>query len=95
MHRNHPVTDYRAVVDDRTQFLDVREPHELAESSIPGTINIPLGVLPERIKQLDPTRRVVVLCRSGGRSTMAAQLLTSQGFTDVVNLEGGMLAYTR
>lgn len=94
-HRNHPITDYKTVVDDATQFLDVRQPDEVAESSIPGAINIPLGDLPEKIKDLDPTRRVVVLCRSGGRSTMAAELLTLQGFADVVNLDGGMLALTK
>lgn len=91
-YRNHPITDYRNVVGDTTQILDVRQPEELAESSFPGSVNIPLGVLPARINELDSTRRVVVLCRSGGRSAMAAEMLTSQGFGDVVNLAGGMLA---
>lgn len=95
MYRNHPASDYRSVVDDTTQFVDVRQPEELAEFSIPGAVNIPLGVLPKRIAELDPTRRVVVLCRSGGRSSMAAEMLSSQGFADVVNLEGGMLACSR
>ena len=93
MHRDHPVADYGSVVDDTTQFLDVRQPAEFAEATLPGAINIPLDVLPERLADLDPQRRVVLLCRSGGRSTMAAELLTVHGFTDVVNLAGGMLAF--
>jgi len=91
---NHPVTDYTAVVDSSTQFLDVREPAEIVEGSLPGTVNIPLGQLPTRVPELDRNRRVVVLCRSGGRSAHAAKLLADVGFTDVVNLDGGMLAYS-
>jgi hydroxyacylglutathione hydrolase len=90
---NHPVTDYAAVVDSSTQFLDVREPAEVDEGTLPGTLNIPLGQLPTRVTELDRNRRVVVFCRSGGRSAHAARLLADVGFTDVVNLDGGMLAY--
>jgi len=91
---NHPVTEYAAVVDSSTQFLDVREPAEIVEGTLPGTVNIPLGQLPSRVVELDRNRRVVLLCRSGGRSTHAANLLADVGFTDVVNLDGGMLAYS-
>ncbi len=92
MHVDHPVADFRSVVADGAQFVDVREPDEVAAGSLPGATNIPLGELEARIGELDPARRVVVLCRSGGRSTSAAEFLTANGFTDVVNLEGGMLA---
>lgn len=92
LHTDHPVNDYRSVVDQDTQFVDVREPDEVAAGSLPGTTNIPLGELKDRAGELDPGKRVVLLCRSGGRSTAAAKQLTSLGFTDVVNLEGGMLA---
>lgn len=90
-HRDHPAADYRSVVDDDTQFIDVREPNEVAAGTLSGAVNVPLSELPNRIGELDPKRRVVLLCRSGGRSTMAAQALTAAGFTDVVNLAGGML----
>ena len=92
MHRDHPVNDYASVVVDDTQFIDVREPDEVAAGTLPGTVNIPLGTIPDRVGELDPNRRVVLLCRSGGRSTQAANFLTAQGFGDVINLEGGMLA---
>lgn len=91
-HRDHPATDYESIVDADTQLIDVREPFEVAAGTLPGAINIPLGELPARMSELDPNRRVVLLCRSGGRSTAAAQALTAAGFTDVVNLSGGMLA---
>lgn len=94
MHRDHPVNDFATVIDDVTQFIDVREPDEVAEGTLPGTINIPLGSLPDRIGELDPGRRAVILCRSGGRSTQACRFLVANGFDDVVNLDGGMLAYT-
>ena len=75
------------------QLIDVRQPDEVAQGTLPGAVNIPLDVLPDRMGELDPARPVVLLCRSGGRSGMAAELLTGAGFTDVVNLSGGMLAY--
>jgi rhodanese-related sulfurtransferase len=88
-----PVNDYATVVDDTAQFVDVREPGEVAQGTIPGTVNIPLGQIPGRLHELDPQCRVVLLCRSGNRSGQAAQFLTDHGFTDVVNLTGGMLAF--
>ncbi|MEE9417521.1 MAG: rhodanese-like domain-containing protein [Acidimicrobiales bacterium] len=92
-HTDHPVTDYQAALGDDGQLVDVREPQEVAEGTLPNALNIPLGDLADRVEELDPQRRVVVLCRSGGRSTNASEYLTSVGFTDVVNLAGGMLAY--
>lgn len=91
MHTDHPVADYAAVVGSDGQLVDVREPSEVAEGSLPGAVNIPLGDLPARIGELDPDRRVVLLCRSGGRSGQAAEFLSASGFGDVVNLAGGML----
>lgn len=95
MHSDHPITDYQAVVLDDTQFIDVREPTEVARGTLPGTINIPLGDLPEQFDELDKERRVVVMCQRGGRSTDAALMLTDAGFTDVVNLKGGMHAWDK
>lgn len=91
-HIDHPVNDYQEVLIEGTQFIDVREPKEVAAGTLPGTTNIPLGELPDRISELDPNRRVVLLCAVGGRSTTAAEFLTAAGFIDVVNLAGGMKA---
>jgi len=88
--REHPVTDYRALLADDIQLVDVREPFEVGTGTLPGAVNIPLGELPARVGELDPARRVLLLCRSGNRSGQAAQWLAAQGFGDVVNLTGGM-----
>ncbi len=68
MYRNRPVTDYTSVVGADTQFVDVRQPDEVASGGIDGAINIPLAELPTRTQELDPGKRIVLLCRSGGRS---------------------------
>lgn len=83
--------DYLSILGDDGQLVDVREPWEFEADSLPEAINLPLGDLSNRIDELDRSRRVVLLCRSGGRSANAAELLTGCGFADVVNLTGGML----
>lgn len=93
MHTDHPIADYETTLGPDAQLVDVRQPDEVAEGTLPGAVNIPLDTLDGRLDELDRDRRVVVFCRSGGRSTKASELLTGSGFTDVVNLAGGMLAY--
>jgi len=78
-------------------LLDVREPAELTDQlgKIDGVVNIPLGQLEKRIGELDKTKKIVTICKSGGRSMVAAQLLVRNGFPQVFNLNGGMLAYRK
>lgn len=90
-YRELPVAEYRRAVGADGQLIDVREPSEVADGTLPGARNIPLASLPHRVHELDRHRPVVVLCRSGARSSRAAAWLADQGF-DVVNLAGGMLA---
>lgn len=75
-------------------LLDVREDYERAEFNI-GGIHIPLGDLTGSFEKLAPHKdeEIVVYCRSGKRSGMAAHLLGQAGFANVRNLEGGMLAW--
>lgn len=75
------------------QFLDVREPHERLRRSIPGTLHIPLGSLPRHLHRLDPSRPVLVHCKSGMRSAAACHLLRQMGFREVYNLRGGIDAW--
>lgn len=75
------------------QFIDVREAHERLARSIPGTLHIPLGALPRHLHRLDPSRPVVVHCKSGMRSAAACQLLRQMGFREVYNLRGGIDAW--
>ncbi len=92
-HREHPVNEYVSLFDADTQLIDVRQPGELVEGTLDGAVNIPLDQLVMRVRELDPQRRTIVFCRSGGRSAQAAQFLAAAGFDDVVDLAGGMLAF--
>ncbi len=78
---------------DELELIDVREPHETAESSIPGARLIPLGTLGAAITSLDRARDIVLICRSGKRSTDAARQLQAAGFTRVETVAGGMLRW--
>ena len=78
---------------DGALLLDVREPGEVEVANIEGSHLIPLGQLSERLQELDPGRKIVVYCRSGKRSAVATQILLGQGFSDVQNLDGGILAW--
>jgi len=60
--------------------------------ALPGATNIPLGQISERVEEIPRDREVVVICRSGSRSHSAIQWLQSQGYHNLRNLEGGMLA---
>jgi adenylyltransferase/sulfurtransferase len=77
------------------RLLDVREPHELQISALPGAVNIPLGTLAARLSELDSAQDMVVFCKSGSRSTRALELLASAGFKKVKNLKGGINAWAK
>ncbi|MBC7632181.1 rhodanese-like domain-containing protein [Aeromicrobium sp.] len=72
--------------------LDVREDHEWAAGHIDGAVHIPLGDLPVRVGELDPSTKTVVVCHLGGRSARATAWLQARGH-DVTNVDGGMEAW--
>lgn len=72
--------------------LDVREDDEWAAGRVPGALHIPLGELVGRVDELDATRPLVVVCRSGARSAQAAAYLGAFGFA-AENLAGGLEAW--
>ena len=76
------------------QLIDVREPQEYQICHIPQARLIPLGELPKRLHELDRSRPIVVHCKTGGRSAKAADLLRQNGFTGVLNMTGGILAWS-
>jgi len=86
--------DYMAAhrEDDYT-LLDVRQPGEYEESHLPGARLIPLPQLPNAYGELDPEKPTVVHCAVGGRSRVAAQMLSGWGFKEVYNLAGGIKAF--
>ncbi len=80
---------------EKIRLIDVREPHELAISSLPGEELFPLGQLAARLPELDSAQEMVLFCGSGTRSRRALELLVSAGFKKVKNLKGGLNAWAR
>ena len=74
-------------------ILDVREPHEYQICNLRGHL-IPLGELPRRVHELDSSREIVAHCRSGKRSAEAVDFLRKAGFRKILNLKGGILAWS-
>jgi molybdopterin/thiamine biosynthesis adenylyltransferase/rhodanese-related sulfurtransferase len=87
--------DLKARLDrgDDLYILDVREPHEYQICNLGGQL-IPLGDLSKRAGELDSSRDIVVHCRSGKRSAEAVEFLQRAGFRKVLNLKGGILAWS-
>jgi rhodanese-related sulfurtransferase len=86
-------------VDRQYQFVDVREPQELAVVKLPRFINLPLSEhgawSPEIYTRLDKDTETFVLCHHGMRSAQMCQWLVDRGFTQVSNIIGGIDAYSR
>lgn len=74
------------------QLIDVREDFEYQMSNLEGE-NIPLGGVLIETDKISKDKPVVVMCRSGKRSAMAIMQLEQQGFTNLYNLQGGILAW--
>jgi adenylyltransferase/sulfurtransferase len=90
-------TELKARLDAGEQpfVIDVREAWELEVASLPGVVHLPMGEIADRLAELDPARETIVMCRSGGRSMQVAQFLARNGFRSVLNLTGGILAWSR
>ena len=88
------VKEFKARRDAGEQIflLDVREPYEYQIAQIGGTL-IPQNDVPNRLAEIPRDREIVVHCRSGARSQRIAELLKQSGYTQVVNLAGGILAW--
>ncbi|HNA29743.1 MAG TPA: rhodanese-like domain-containing protein [Thiobacillaceae bacterium] len=91
--------ELKAWLDDpdrpRPLLLDVREPWEFERCHIEGAELLPMAAIPSRVAQLDPAREMVVICHHGVRSFHVARFLEHNGFSDVINLTGGVDAWAR
>ncbi len=75
------------------QLIDVREPHEYEIANLSGEL-IPLASIADAKEKIATDKKVVIHCRTGGRSGQAVQFLQSKfGFDNLYNLKGGILAY--
>ncbi len=80
---------------EKIRLIDVREPHEVDISSLPGEELFPLGQLASRLHELDCSEEIVLFCKTGSRSSRAQELLIGAGFIRVRNLRGGINAWAR
>jgi rhodanese-related sulfurtransferase len=75
------------------RLVDVRTDAEIAQGKIPQGEPLPLHLIPMRLGEMDKNETTVFYCRSGGRSAQAAAFVAANGFTDVYNLQGGIIAW--
>ncbi|TDQ72172.1 rhodanese-like domain-containing protein [Sphingobacterium yanglingense] len=88
------VQELKSMIDQNEEFqlIDVRETFEYEVSNLNG-INIPLGGILIESDKVAKDIPVIIQCRSGKRSAQAVMLLEQQGFTNLANLKGGILAW--
>ena len=83
-----------AIMDrDDVFLLDVREQWEYDEGHIPNITLIPMGTVPDRLADIPKDKELIITCRSGNRSGQIANFLREQGYTNVHNMQGGILAW--
>jgi rhodanese-related sulfurtransferase len=83
----------RKLIDDGAQLVDVRADHEWEMGRIEGAGHLPLAELAERAGEIDKDRPVVLYCRGGNRSTMAAEALAAEGY-DAAKLSEGIVGWS-
>ncbi len=77
------------------QLIDVREPHELQISAIPGAVNLPYGSLASHLGELDDHQDIILFCKAGTRSARSLEILLGAGFRQVRHLKGGINAWAQ
>ena len=76
---------FKLINNKKTTIVDVRTPQEFSENRVESSINIPLNVMPEKIKELKEMQPIVMCCAAGIRSGQAVEFLKSNGFVEVFN----------
>ncbi|MFZ6676265.1 rhodanese-like domain-containing protein [Undibacterium sp. Tian12W] len=97
--QNITATELAQWLDDSSRkapvLLDVREPWEHETCHIPGVQLMPMQTVPARFQELEPDDVIVCICHHGGRSMQVANFLERQGFTQTINLTGGVHAWAQ
>jgi rhodanese-related sulfurtransferase len=90
-----PVAAAQAIADPDVQIVDCRTEREWKSGHLEEAQLLPLGTLGARLGELERERPVIVVCKSGHRSAIAARQLTGAGFVDVKSMKGGVDAWKR
>ena len=85
--------EHQSMHPDQLFVLDVRTPQEYAEGHVPGAVNVPQDQLASRLAEVPKDKDVVIYCRSGRRSALAADVLAANGYSRLSHLEGDMNAW--
>jgi len=89
--------ELKTVMDsgEQFQFIDCREHNEWNESHIPGSTPLPLSEFEQKYESILPDKNahIIIQCRSGKRSLNACMFLMSKGYTDLSNVEGGIIGW--
>ena len=97
--KNVSVTDLNTAISENNKviMLDVRTPGEVSQGYVENAINIDINNsdFKSKVTDLDKSKTVYVYCRSGHRSQTASKVLVDMGFSDVRNVEGGILAWSQ
>ena len=90
-----PADANKLLADGSRTLIDIRTPEEYAEGHLAGSqlIDFKAADFEDRLKELDRNAQYVIYCRSGNRSGQARTLMTSLGFTDVADIDGGIQAW--
>lgn len=100
--QNLSVDDAAREIETGALLVDIRESEERRQhGAIPGAVHMPRGMLefyadatlPYHRAELEPDRRIVLHCASGGRSALSADLLQDMGYTNVAHMDGGFTAW--
>ncbi|MGC8743296.1 MAG: molybdopterin-synthase adenylyltransferase MoeB [Verrucomicrobiia bacterium] len=93
---NITVEELKRLMDEKKQFrlIDVREPEEFKIAKIQGAELFPLSTFNLRFKELDPSEEYYIICKSGVRSQMVVEFLKQNGYKNVKNVSGGILAWS-
>lgn len=95
-YKNITVSDLQTLLaKGNVRLLDVRTEAETARGMIPKGEKLPLHLLPIQMSGMSKNAAIVFYCQVGGRSAQAAAFAASNGFTDVYNLQGGILAWAQ
>lgn len=90
-------TDFATKIKTGGQLIDVRTPEEMSQGAISGAILIDYNAdgFETKIKTLKKDQPVLLYCRSGGRSGKTAQMLQKLGYSEIYDLEGGFMAWSK
>lgn len=94
MRNLNPQETLAELSKNRLTLLDVRQPEELALARLPQALHIPMPEIPARLGELNREGAIAILCHHGSRSLQVARFLERNGFTDVINVAGGIAAWS-